>query len=57
MSEIDQRTLSLTATCHNADCPNGDVTITLEYDATYPPQAVVCGPCGRTLADVTGLPA
>lgn len=48
--------MTVTATCHNPECPNGEITVTLECDPLYPPQAVVCGPCGRTLPDVTGLP-
>lgn len=44
---------TFTVTCHTEGCANGGIPISLEYDPASPPQAVVCGVCGKPITDIT----
>jgi len=47
----------LTVTCHTPGCMNAGAAIVLAYDPDDgPPGAVVCGPCGQPIDDITDQP-
>ena len=48
-------------TCHTEGCPNRDVPLQMQLTfvddvtgETYAVAAVVCGPCGQPITDITG---